>query len=106
MKKIKRSISAVDGNRTRVDATRRRISTKRSAAGPADAVMHFQNTSGNQAVQHWAKSGALQAKLTIGPANDIYEQEADEVANQVMRMPEPVMSEPGSSLENVQRKPG
>jgi hypothetical protein len=32
----------------------------------------------------------MQAKLTIGQPNDRYEQEADRVANQVMRMPEPV----------------
>lgn len=29
----------------------------------------------------------IQTKLTIGPANDVYEQEADRVADQVMRMP-------------------
>jgi len=33
--------------------------------------------------------GLLQAKLTIGAPGDIYEQEADRVAEQVMRMPEP-----------------
>ncbi|MEW6417506.1 MAG: hypothetical protein AB1480_05215 [Nitrospirota bacterium] len=31
----------------------------------------------------------IQPKLTIGRANDIYEQEADRVAEQVMRIPEP-----------------
>lgn len=31
----------------------------------------------------------VQAKLTIGAPNDAYEQEADRVADQVMRMPEP-----------------
>ncbi|MDH3974187.1 MAG: DUF4157 domain-containing protein [Deltaproteobacteria bacterium] len=30
----------------------------------------------------------IQRKLKIGPANDVYEQEADRVAEQVMRMPE------------------
>src|SRR5262245_9063595 len=33
--------------------------------------------------------GILQAKLTIGKANDPFEQEADRVADAVMRMPEP-----------------
>jgi hypothetical protein len=37
------------------------------------------------------KSRALQAKLRIGQPNDIYEQEADRVAEQVMRMPGPVV---------------
>ena len=36
-----------------------------------------------------APPGALQAKLTVGPANDPLEQEADRVAEQVMRMPDP-----------------
>ena len=31
----------------------------------------------------------LQAKLTIGAPNDVYEQEADRVADQVMAMPAP-----------------
>ena len=35
------------------------------------------------------RSGALQAKLRIGPPGDVYEQEADRVADAVMRMPEP-----------------
>lgn len=30
----------------------------------------------------------IQTKLTIGPANDVYEQEADRVAEQIMRMPD------------------
>jgi len=38
----------------------------------------------------------FQAKLKIGQPNDRYEQEADRVANQVMRMPDPV----------IQLKPG
>src|SRR5262245_17415786 len=35
------------------------------------------------------RSGLLQPKLTIGHADDPYEREADRVADQVMRMPEP-----------------
>lgn len=34
------------------------------------------------------ESSKIQTKLTIGPANDVYEQEADRVAEQVMRMPD------------------
>jgi len=40
-------------------------------------------------VQRLIKSGALQAKLKIGQPGDRYEQEADRVADAVMRMPEP-----------------
>ena len=53
----------------------------------ADRILQLQRTAGNQAVQILIKSGALQAKLRIGQPNDIYEQEADRVAEQVMRMP-------------------
>ena len=33
----------------------------------------------------------IQAKLTVGAPNDAFEREADQVADQVMRMPEPVV---------------
>ena len=37
------------------------------------------------------KSLPIQAKLKIGAPNDKYEQEADRVADQVMRMPDPAV---------------
>ena len=40
-------------------------------------------------MQRLIRSGTLQAKLRIGQPGDIYEQEADRVADAVMRMPEP-----------------
>lgn len=51
----------------------------------------------------------LQPKLKIGPPNDKYEQEADRVADQVMRMPTPtqfssINSSPTSNINNIQRK--
>lgn len=51
-------------------------------------ILLLQKTIGNQAVGRLIKSGALQAKLRIGQSDDIYEQEANRVAGQVMRMPE------------------
>lgn len=56
---------------------------------PADRILLLQRTIGNQAVQRLIKSGTLQAKLRIGQPGDRYEQEADRVADEVMRMPEP-----------------
>jgi hypothetical protein len=65
-----------------------------------DNVLFLQRTIGNQAVQRLIQgtgirvqgSGVrIQAKLKIGPPNEIYEQEADRVADQVMRMPEPAV---------------
>ena len=40
-------------------------------------------------VQNMLRSHRMQAKLTVGAPNDRYEQEADRVADQMMRMPEP-----------------
>ena len=62
-----------------------------STNSPVESIMQLQRTLGNQAVQGLFASGAIQAKLKISQPNDIYEQEADRVANQVMRMPEPVV---------------
>jgi hypothetical protein len=76
-----------------------------TTSSPIDQIMLLQRTIGNQAVQRLIQerrirvqgSGVrIQAKLKIGQPNDIYEQEADRVAEQVMRMPEP----------GIQMKPG
>jgi hypothetical protein len=70
--------------------------------GSSDYLMHLQRTVGNQAVQRlvgskninsargfeFAKIGMLQPKLKISQPGDAYEQEADKVADQVMRMPD------------------
>ena len=61
----------------------------RSNSSPVNQILHLQRTIGNQAVQRMVGSGALQAKLRIGQPGDKYEQEADRVADAVMRMPEP-----------------
>jgi len=61
----------------------------RSNSSPVNRILYLQRTIGNQAVQRMVRSGALQAKLRIGQPGDVYEQEADRVADAVMRMPEP-----------------
>src|SRR5688572_14518008 len=68
-------------------------STELSLSTPAFAhsVLRLQQTIGNQAVQRLVRSYALQAKLKISQPSDIYEQEADRVAEEVMRMPEPAL---------------
>ena len=45
--------------------------------------------SGNQALQALLASRAIQAKLTVNRPGDMFEQEADRVAETVMRMPDP-----------------
>jgi hypothetical protein len=55
-----------------------------AAAGPPDPrdVLTLQGATGNRAVLH-----RVQARLRVGPVNDTHEQEADRVADQVMRAP-------------------
>lgn len=48
-----------------------------------------QQSLGNQAVQRLLRSRVIQTKLTINDPRDRYEQEADRVADAVMRMPDP-----------------
>lgn len=61
-----------------------------------------------QAIQKKPLAHFLQAKLKIGAPNDKYEQEADRVADHVMRMPEPKVqrqSESEEEEEQIQTKP-
>ncbi len=69
----------------------------------------LRHESSNQAQLQLLRS--LQAKLTISTPGDKYEEEADRVANQVMRMPEPGRGSPqiqrvcADCEEEVQAKP-
>jgi hypothetical protein len=50
----------------------------------------------------------IQAKLVVGQPDDIYEEEADRMADKVMRMPEPGVQwqvEPEEEEEEIQAKP-
>ena len=78
----------------------------RSDSSPVNRILYLQRTIGNQAVQRMVRSGALQAKLRIGQPGDKYEQEADRVADAVMRMPEPgVQRQVEPEEEMLQAKP-
>ena len=61
----------------------------RSMDTGVERILYLQRTAGNQAVQRLVRSGVLQAKLRIGQPGDVYEHEADRVADALMRMPEP-----------------
>jgi hypothetical protein len=65
------------------DATRMRRSPP--AAAPAHPLHTLQQQAGNQAVQNLLHIGRIQAKLTISNPGDPEEQEADQVADHVMR---------------------
>jgi len=76
-----------------------RIQRKKSSQpqkSPGARILLLQRTIGNQAVQRMIKSGTLQTKLKISQPVDKYEQEADRVSEQVMRMPEPTAASGGS----------
>ena len=79
-----------------------KIGPSQSISSHADQILFLQRTIGNKAVGKLLKSGTLQAKFRIGQPGDIYEQEADGVAEQVMRMPEPLVLE----VENSCRMTG
>ena len=55
---------------------------------PANDILMLQRSIGNRGVQRLFDSGFIQGKLTVGEPNDKYEQEADRIADAVMRMPE------------------
>ena len=76
-------------------------------------VMQLQRDYGNRYVQRLVKhikqkrAETVQAKLTVGPAGDKYEQEADRVAKQVVGMTEPPAQRQGELEEEeiIQAKP-
>jgi hypothetical protein len=71
-------------------------------------VLQLQRTVGNRSVTQLLiprGSHSIQTKLTVGPAHDEYEEEADEVAEQVMRMPASTFSPPASGDDPRDGKP-
>lgn len=58
---------------------------------PRHPLLQLQQAIGNQAVQRLLRSHAVPAKLAVSQPGDIYEQEADRVAEQVMRLPAPAL---------------
>ena len=79
---------------------RRKTESFQSMNSAVERILFLQRTIGNQAVARLIKSGTLKAKLSIGQPGDIYEQEADRVAEQGMRMPDV----PKGKDTRVQRK--
>jgi len=91
-------------NRNNSDSRMQRTNHSRSVNPSVDRILFLQRTVGNQAVQRLLRSGALQAKLRIGQPGDVYEQEADRVADAVMRMPEPGVQQQTEPEEVLQAK--
>ena len=75
----------------------------RPARGENPLVAQRQSLS-NQTVQRLLRSRAIQAKLAVNkPPGDQYEQEADRVAEQVMRMPDPATATEGADASGRAR---
>src|SRR5215510_12558702 len=55
---------------------------------------------GNQSMLSLQREGVAQAKLTVSHPDDVYEQEADRVADEVMRMPEPAAAGDGTGARS------
>lgn len=75
--------------RVRTHAQSKGVAT--TVAGSLESVQQF---AGNLAIQQLLNAGAIKAKLTISQPNDPDEQEADAVADRIMRMPEPTLTAP------------
>ena len=85
--------------------------TSSSITSPLEQILVLQRSIGNKAVGRLLQSGLIQTKLRIGSPGDIYEQEADRVADELMRMPDHVAvgsQESGVTGINtsIQAKPG
>ena len=66
------------------------MKTRLQASKPAvPSVSTSRDVPAAHKVRHILHSPRPQAKLTVGAPNDAFEREADQVADQVMRMPEP-----------------
>lgn len=69
----------------------------------AALLLRLQRTHGNRFVKQSLQSEIIQAKLSVSQPDDQYEQEADRVAEQIMRMPEPDSSGQTSASRSIQR---
>src|SRR5260370_25045049 len=66
-------------------------------------LARLQSTHGNQHLQRLLSRGLLQAKLTVNQPGDAFEQEADRVADAVMRMPDPHVAAEGANHSSSPR---
>lgn len=83
-----------------------RIHNRRQSAlasqAPAERVhllRHLQSQAGNRAVTQLARDLTIQPKLNVTPAGDVYEQEADHIADQVLQQ-----IQNGAGAPEVQRQ--
>ncbi len=70
-----------------------------------EMLRQMQRQVGNRAVTHLLASGRVQAKLTVGPAGDRYEREADHMADSVMRSAAAPTPDQDEATAPIQRTP-
>jgi len=79
---------------------RRKVDAAAHPVALSGQAAHLQRTLGNRALGQLA----IQAKLTLGPVNDPYEQEADRVAQQVVQQvnqPQPAATAPNAGVQRT-----
>ena len=99
--RVKVEVKKPEVKRENVNSRMQGGENSRSMDTGIERILYLQRTAGNQAVQRLVRSGMLQAKLRIGQPGDNYEQKADQVAEHVMRMPEPQVV--SSNTPRIQR---
>ena len=90
------AVLRMKGRSTTANSVQRGVLQRKCACG------NTAGSSGSCAECQSKQEGILQTKLQIGEAGDQYEQEADRVADRVMRMPEPTIQDSGKE-DVVQR---
>jgi hypothetical protein len=80
-------------------SSKSRQDLSQSLETPVKQILYLQQTAGNRAVNR-----LIQAKFKVGPPNDIYEKEADRVADKVMKMPESSLVQRESTCPECEEK--
>lgn len=81
-----------------------RLSHPANAGQRAQILSDLQSSYGNAYVQRLLRSRALQAKLTVNPPDDIYEKEADRVAEIVTKSPGAAIQRQGEEEEKPEEE--
>lgn len=85
---VKAAAKAPETNKEKQPSKAQKPDLPYSMDSQVENILFLQRVIGNRAVGRLIRSGALQTRLIIGQPGDEYEQEADRVADQVMRMPD------------------
>ncbi|PWB50751.1 MAG: hypothetical protein C3F06_11845 [Candidatus Methanoperedenaceae archaeon] len=94
-----------ENKNVKLSSRRQKTVFPQPSGSPADRIQFLQRTIGNHAVYKIIHSRILQRKFRIGQPGDEFEQEADRVADHVMRMSEPGLSQENPELEStIQRR--